>query len=106
AQSLKTGQLVGATPRRQQIAMLVGSVTSALVIGFTLLLLNSASTVYTARDEAIGRMAPATVALGPAEPIAGPESLQDPASYRVLQLPKPTEGIQAGKYLVDEAGKI
>jgi len=106
AQSLKTGQLVGATPRRQQIAMLVGSVTSALVIGFTLLLLNNASTVYTARDEAIGRMAPATVALGPAEPIAGPESLQDPASYRVLQLPKPTEGIQAGKYLVDEAGKI
>ena len=106
AQSLKTGQLVGATPRRQQIAMLVGSVTSALVIGFTLLLLNSASTVYTGRDEAIGRSAPATVALGPAEPIVGPESLQDPASYRVLQLPKPTEGIQAGKYLVDDAGKI
>lgn len=106
AQSLKTGQLVGATPRRQQIAMLVGSVTSALVIGFTLLLLNNASTVYTARDEAIGHQAPATVALGPAEPIAGPESLNDPASYRVLQLPKPTEGIPAGKYLVDDAGKI
>lgn len=106
AQSLKTGQLVGATPRRQQIAMLVGSVTSALVIGFTLLLLNSASTVYTTQDEAIGRSVPAAVALGPAEPIVGPESLRDPASYRVLQLPKPTDGIQAGKYLIDEAGKI
>lgn len=106
AQSLKTGQLVGATPRRQQVAMLVGSVTSALVIGFTLLLLNNASTVYTARDEAIGRQAPATVALGPAEPISGPEALTDPASYRVLQLPKPIDGIAAGKYLIDDAGKI
>jgi len=106
AQSLKTGQLVGATPRRQQIAMLVGSVTSALVIGFTLLLLNSASTVYTTQDEAVGRAVPELAALGPAEPIVGPESLKDPASYRVLQLPKPTDGILAGKYLVDEAGKI
>jgi len=106
AQSLKTGQLVGATPRRQQIAMLVGSVTSALVIGFTLLLLNNASTVYTTRDEAIGRQAPAAVALGPAEPITGPEALADTASYRVLQLPKPIDGIAAGKYLIDDAGKI
>ena len=106
AQSLKTGQLVGATPRRQQIAMLVGSVTSALVIGFTLLLLNNASTVYTTKDEAVGHTAPATVALGPAEAIRGPEALHDPAAYRVLQLPKVQDGIPAGKYLVDDQGKI
>ncbi len=106
AQSLKTGQLVGATPRRQQIAMLIGSVTSALVIGFTLLLLNNASTVYTTQDEAIGHQAPASIALGPPEPISGPEALTDPASYRVLQLPQPREGIPAGKYLVDDTGKI
>ncbi len=106
AQSLKTGQLVGATPRRQQIAMLVGSVTSALVIGFTLLLLNNASTVYTTKDEAVGHEAPATVALGPAEAIRGPEALSDPAAYRVLQLPKVQDGIPAGKYLVDDQNKI
>lgn len=106
AQSLKTGQLIGATPRRQQIAMLIGSATSALVIGFTLLLLNGASTVYTTRHEAIGVMAPAGVELGPPEPIRGPEALQDAGSYRALQLPKPQSGIPAGKYLVDDAGRI
>jgi hypothetical protein len=39
SQDLKTGYLVGATPRLQQIAILVGVVTSAIVIGATLLLL-------------------------------------------------------------------
>lgn len=106
AQALKTGYLVGATPRRQQIAMLIGSSASALVIGSTLLLLNNASTVYTGKDDAIGRPAPASATLLPAEPLRGPESLTDSASYRVLQLTRPTDGIQAGKYLVDDAGKI
>ena len=86
--------------------MLVGSVTSALVIGFTLLLLNNASTVYTTRDDAIGQAIPAAAALGPAEPIHGPEALQDPAAYRVLQLPKPRDGIAAGKYLIDDHDRI
>jgi putative OPT family oligopeptide transporter len=106
AQALKTGHLVGATPRRQQISMLIGSSASALVIGSTLLLLNNASTVYTAKDDAVGRQVPAAVALGPAEPLHGPEALKDANSYRVLQLTRPTEGINAGKYLVDDAGKI
>jgi putative OPT family oligopeptide transporter len=105
AQVLKTGQLVGATPRRQQLGMLLGSVTSALVIGSTLLLLNSASTVYTLRHEAAGLPAP-SAELGPPEPLRGPESLVDGGSYRVLQLPKPAPGIPAGKYLVDETGTI
>src|SRR5215203_4212040 len=46
SQDLKTGFLVGATPRSQQIAILVGALTSALVIGYTLILLNDASTIY------------------------------------------------------------
>ncbi|MBI3550503.1 MAG: oligopeptide transporter, OPT family [Elusimicrobia bacterium] len=50
AQDLKTGFLVGATPRYQQIAVLVGALTSALVIGATLLLLNDAGTVYAPRS--------------------------------------------------------
>lgn len=106
AQVLKTGQLVGATPRRQQVGMLLGSATSALVIGFTLLLLNNASTVYTLKHEAIGRPAPASVELGERELVRGPEGLADTRDYRVLQLPKPAEGIPAGKYLVDDDGKI
>jgi putative OPT family oligopeptide transporter len=41
-QDLKTGHLVGATPYKQQIAMLVGVTVSAGVMGFALYLLNSA----------------------------------------------------------------
>lgn len=40
SQDLKTGFLVGATPRRQQIALLVGVLVSVLAIGFTLNLMN------------------------------------------------------------------
>src|SRR5262249_49540964 len=47
SQDLKTGYLLGATPRSQQIAILIGALTSALVIGVTLQLLNGAGTVYT-----------------------------------------------------------
>ena len=37
SQDLKTGYLVGATPSKQQWAILIGAVTSALVIGVTML---------------------------------------------------------------------
>jgi len=44
SQDLKTGFLVGSTPRRQQIAILVGALGSALVVGWTLTLLNRSFT--------------------------------------------------------------
>jgi putative OPT family oligopeptide transporter len=44
SQSLKTGFLVGATPRRAEVSMIIGALTSVLVIGFTLVLLNRAYT--------------------------------------------------------------
>src|SRR6185503_5970241 len=47
SQDLKTGFLVGATPRPQQYAILVGALTSALVIGLTMLALDAAGTHYT-----------------------------------------------------------
>jgi len=50
SQDLKTGYLVGATPSKQQWAILIGAVTSALVIGFTMLKLNEAGTHYTTQD--------------------------------------------------------
>jgi putative OPT family oligopeptide transporter len=55
SQDLKTGYLVGGTPYWQQWAIVVGSLTSALVIGGTLLLFNSAGTVYSTRE--VPRMA-------------------------------------------------
>lgn len=46
AQSLKTGFLVGGTPKLMQWAILFGAIVSALVIGGTLLAFNAAGTVY------------------------------------------------------------
>lgn len=107
SQDLKTGYLVGATPLWQQVGLLIGAVSSALVIGLTLQVLNSASTVYAKRDYP-AYTAPADQ-LGGEAGLEGPEAAQDPGRYRVLQLP---EGAQAGveippgKYLVDTSGKI
>ncbi|MDO4942867.1 MAG: oligopeptide transporter, OPT family [Lachnospiraceae bacterium] len=42
SQDLKTGYIVGATPKRQQIGELIGSVASALAIGGVMYLLNAA----------------------------------------------------------------
>src|SRR6266404_3985795 len=46
SQDLKTGFLIGATPRFQQIAILIGAAASALALGPILLTLNNAGTVY------------------------------------------------------------
>ena len=41
SQDLKTGYLVGSTPRYQQIALMIGVVVSTIAIGFTLNLMNT-----------------------------------------------------------------
>ncbi len=43
SQDLKTGFLIGATPRSQQIALFVGAIASALVIGLTVKVLDTPS---------------------------------------------------------------
>jgi putative OPT family oligopeptide transporter len=50
SQDLKTGYLVGGTPWLQQWAIIIGALTSALVIGGTLLLFNSAGVVHSTRN--------------------------------------------------------
>ena len=104
SQDLKTGYLIGATPWRQQIAILVGTVSSALVIGLILLSLNSASTVYAKRDYP-GYQAD-VAALTEHESLRGPDAAHDTVEYRVLRLAEPRDGVPAGKYLVDDAGQI
>ena len=47
SQDLKTGFLLGATPKWQQWSILLGAGTSSLVMGWTLVKLNDAGTVYT-----------------------------------------------------------
>jgi putative OPT family oligopeptide transporter len=46
SQDLKTGFLVGSTPRHQQVAILIGALASALILGPLLLWLNDAKTLY------------------------------------------------------------
>jgi putative OPT family oligopeptide transporter len=41
SQDLKTGYIIGATPRLQQIALMIGVVVSTVIIGFTLNLMNT-----------------------------------------------------------------
>jgi putative OPT family oligopeptide transporter len=57
SQDLKTGFLVGATPRAQQLALFVGAVASALVIGVTVKVLDTPTARMVAEgitDHAIG----------------------------------------------------
>jgi uncharacterized oligopeptide transporter (OPT) family protein len=105
SQDLKTGFLVGGTPWRQQIAILIGAGASALVLGPILLSLNNASTVYVQAGQL---QLPADVRIDPAtlterETIPADQGISDTNSYRVWH--KIDErGSRAGKYLVDEGG--
>ena len=55
SQDLKTGFWVGSTPRKQQIAILVGALASALVLGSLLIFLNDTTTYYQKVDVNSGR---------------------------------------------------
>jgi OPT family oligopeptide transporter len=56
SQDLKTGYIVGATPKYQQIALFVGAVVSSLAIGFTVKILDTPTSAMVANgiEHAIG----------------------------------------------------
>jgi putative OPT family oligopeptide transporter len=117
SQALKTGHLIGATPRLQQVAILIGTVASALVLGPILLKLNSSATVYVPQttiekfDEAPAavhetfkpglRTDPA--ALHVRERLVGPQAKADARDFLVWQKLDEQDGPR-GKYLVDSSG--
>jgi len=114
SQDLKTGFLVGATPRLQQIAILVGALASALVLGPILLKLNENATVYvppiTFHSMSHDIPSSAVAGLG-----AYNESVKPPVpgNYRLLnnepaagQKTPPVAGLDNGEYLVDDAGHV
>jgi putative OPT family oligopeptide transporter len=88
SQDLKTGFLVGATPRNQQIAILIGALASALILGPILLKLNSAGTVYVPRvtTEATtseqGQAGSKQVENWPSSLHFNPSELKDKETYR------------------------
>lgn len=96
AQDLKTGYLLGATPRLQQLGLVVGVLTSVLVIGFTLTWLNGDSG------------APAAVA---AAPLPSTARLMDTGAvangerYDVYAI-SAGSGVPPGRYLVTRQGHV
>jgi uncharacterized oligopeptide transporter (OPT) family protein len=96
SQDLKTSFLVGGTPWRQQVAIMVGVVTSVVVIGWTVQFLNR---VHTRVQEAAYDVV-LPVPQG-AEIRSGP----DGAKYRLARAGG-RDDIPDGAYLVDEGGKV
>jgi putative OPT family oligopeptide transporter len=109
SQDLKTGYLVGATPKYQQIGLLIGVTASALLVGGIIQFLNDAKTTIVAKEypgvqvsvvEQVDRYALSNGRMVPAaQAPAG-------ASYRVGRLYEQSGNAIAGKYLVDDAGAI
>ena len=96
SQDLKTGYLVGATPARQQIGLVFGVVTSAVLIGGIIHFLNDAGTTYVAR---------AYPGVQVAEVGSETKTIQG-QTFRVGHLYEQSGGAPAGQYLVDEQGQI
>lgn len=103
SQDLKTGFLVGGTPRLQQIALLFGVLASALILGPILLRLNQNATVYVPAAQIAPGLKTDPARLAKKESLAGPQAAQDKKEYLVWHKTD-TAGGQAGKYLVDESG--
>jgi len=96
SQDLKTSFLVGGTPWKQQLALIIGVITSVVVIGGTLQLINKGNSRI---QEA--RYAVVVPASSSAETMPGP----DGQTYRVVRVGG-MEGIPDGRYLATEAGQV
>jgi putative OPT family oligopeptide transporter len=112
SQDLKTGFLIGSTPKLQQIAILVGAFASALILGPILLVLNDSATVYVPRLS----FEPATqsVSVDPAKTATLPAFTDQikptaPGNYRILKndpAAPSVAGLDPGEYLVDSSNKV
>ncbi|MFN3792920.1 OPT family oligopeptide transporter [Massilia sp.] len=108
SQDLKTGFLVGSTPRMQQYAILCGAFASALILGPILLKLNEAGTVYVPASQVaptVRLSAQQLGALTETAQLAGPQAASDANTYKVWRKTD-VEGGPAGKYLVAEDGSL
>ena len=92
SQDLKTGFLVGATPKYQQISIMIGVITSALVIGLIVIGLNDAYTTVSpiSFPDYMATVSGQETQVGP-----------DGNTYHVHRVPEQTGSVLAGKYLVD-----
>jgi putative OPT family oligopeptide transporter len=105
SQDLKTGFLVGSTPRLQQYAILAGALSSALLLGPILLKLNDAGTVYVPAAQVAPGLSTDVAKLRDTGTLQGPQAEQDSKTYHIWQKTD-TAGGPAGKYFVDDAGRV
>ncbi len=105
SQDLKTGYLVGSTPRMQQYAILCGAFASALILGPVLLKLNDAGTVYVPAAQVAPGLTVDASKLTDTGTLQGPQGETDRNTYKVWHKTD-TVGGPAGKYFVDTAGKV
>ena len=111
SQDLKTGFLVGSTPKYQQIAILIGALASALVLGPILMQLNQSGTVYVPIAASKDFSFPSGFTAKPEdfEKSGGQPKLEtaqgtsDTKSYNVWHKTVPDFG-PPGRYLVNEQG--
>jgi putative OPT family oligopeptide transporter len=95
SQDLKTGYLVGATPWKQQVALIIGVLATVFVVGWTVIALNRSLT------KVVPTNLVATLSTDSTERLPGP----DGASYRVARA-HGVAGVPNAAYLVDDAGQV
>ena len=112
SQDLKTGFLVGSTPRKQQIAILVGALASALLLGPLLIYLNDAksyykkleptafSTGFQVTEDKLSRSGSTIVS----EKVGGKHAAEDKNDYGVWHNTDSANG-PVGKFLVNKQGQ-
>jgi uncharacterized oligopeptide transporter (OPT) family protein len=105
SQDLKTGFLVGSTPRLQQYAILCGAFASALILGPILLKLNDAGTVYVPAAQVAPGITVDASKLTETAQLQGPQAETDNKTYKVWRKTG-TAGGPEGKYLVNDDGKL
>jgi putative OPT family oligopeptide transporter len=115
SQDLKTGFLIGSTPRSQQIAILIGTLASCLIIGPILMKLNQSGTVYVPVAGNADFAFPSSFHADPAdylkesdgqpkrERLSGAQAGADPNEYFVYHKTNTDNG-PAGRYLVNKDG--
>jgi uncharacterized oligopeptide transporter (OPT) family protein len=104
SQDLKTGFLLGGTPRAMQLAILIGALASACLLGPILLQLNENATVYVpAAKVAPAGLVTAAEKLTARDTLHGPQARDDKKSYRVWQKTDAVGG-PAGRYFVNKDG--
>jgi len=103
SQDLKTGFLVGATPKKQQYAILIGALVSAVAIAGTMLVINEVRTHYT--NQGLPKQALKVPPDAPTQRVGRPHGENDTNEYRVVHI-RPDDTLNPGvkppgRYLVD-----